>query len=114
MTTLEVSAQTGVTLRQLQHWAEKDLVAPTRADGWRREWSPADIRSVKILADLRSRGVSLQRAKWILRRLRQERSGVAIIATVSKLCTVVPHEKALAWVLTQAGPVVVIEIPEVE
>jgi DNA-binding transcriptional MerR regulator len=60
----------GVSLRQLQWWDENALIMP-RQEGHRRIYSGFDIIYVMIVAELRRKGLSLQRIRRIIKGLRK-------------------------------------------
>ena len=71
---LEASNLTGVSLRQLQWWDEQGLVAPTRRGG-RRSYQLHEVIEVALIAELRRKGLSLQKTRRMLRRLDRELGG---------------------------------------
>jgi len=77
----EVAALTGISLRQLQWWDERGLVVPAR-QGHRRLYSLDDLAEVAVIAELRRKGFSLQRMRKVVRFLRQE-LGKRLVETVS-------------------------------
>ena len=66
---------TGLTKRQLQYWDEQDFVPPSlsaRAGrGRRRLYAFRDLVSLRVAADLRRNGVSLQEIRKLDRHLRE-------------------------------------------
>ena len=81
LTSNEVAALTGISLRQLQWWDERGLVVPERK-GHRRLYSLDDLAEVAVIAELRRKGFSLQRMRKVVRYLRQE-LGKRLVETVS-------------------------------
>jgi DNA-binding transcriptional MerR regulator len=81
LTSREVVALTGITLRQLQWWDERHIVVPAR-QGHRRLYSLEDLTEVAVICGLRSRGFSLQRVRKLLRLLQRE-FGKRLAETVS-------------------------------
>jgi DNA-binding transcriptional MerR regulator len=67
----EVARLAGVSLRQLQWWDEQKVVSPTH-EGHRREYSPAEVVEITIIAELRRKGFSLQKIRRVLRFLQRE------------------------------------------
>lgn len=61
----------GVSRRQLQWLDERQVVSP-RQEGRRRKYAPQQVLEVLIVADLRRKGLSLQRIRRVLRLLRRE------------------------------------------
>ncbi|MGH9567899.1 MAG: MerR family transcriptional regulator [Candidatus Angelobacter sp.] len=72
-TSREVVTLTGISLRQLQWWDERGIVAPAR-DGHRRLYSFEDLSEVAVICELRRRGFSLQRVRKVVRFLQRESS----------------------------------------
>lgn len=70
-TSSQVSQHTGLTPRQLQWWDEQGIVVPARR-GRRRIYSAKDVAELRVLADLRRRGFSLQRIRRMIAVLRRE------------------------------------------
>ncbi len=73
----EVAAETGLTARQLQWWDERGIFAPsvpthrTAAGGYtERRYTPIELIELKVLAELRRRGLSLARIRRLLTTLR--------------------------------------------
>jgi DNA-binding transcriptional MerR regulator len=64
-TTKQVVQICGISQRQIQWWAEHDVVPVNLIGGWRC-FNPADLQKIFILADLRRKGVSLQSARRLL------------------------------------------------
>jgi DNA-binding transcriptional MerR regulator len=60
-----------VTLRQLQWWDERKVVAP-RKENHRRVYLPQQVLEILIVAALRRKGLSLRKIRRILRLLRRE------------------------------------------
>jgi DNA-binding transcriptional MerR regulator len=58
-----------VSLRQLQWWDEKKLIMPDH-DSHRRWYSRRQAFEVCLVADLRRRGISVQKIRKLLRRFR--------------------------------------------
>jgi DNA-binding transcriptional MerR regulator len=80
LTSSEVAALAGISLRQLQWWDERGLVVPAR-EGHRRLYSLDDLAEVAVIAELRRKGFSLQRMRKVVRFLRQE-LGKRLVETV--------------------------------
>jgi DNA-binding transcriptional MerR regulator len=70
-TTRDVLELTGVTARQLQWWDEKRVVVPER-EGRNRIYSASDLVEILVIEKLRSRHISLQQVRRVLRFLRKE------------------------------------------
>lgn len=71
MSSGEVSRHTGVSLRQLQWWDERDVVCP-RIMGHRRFYTHDDVAVVQLVAALRKKNVSLQRSRRAVAFLRKD------------------------------------------
>ena len=70
-TSSDVSRISGVSLRQLQWWDERNVVSP-RQDGHRRVYAPDEVVEVSVIAALRKKGFSLQKIRRVLRYLQKE------------------------------------------
>ena len=73
----EVAQLTGLTARQLQWWAKRDLFLPTvpshktEAGGFtERRYTPIELLELMVLADLRRKGFSVARIRKLLHVLR--------------------------------------------
>src|SRR5215831_5706151 len=66
----DVSQMAGVTLRQLQWWDERKLVTPRKQDH-RRLYTPRQVLEILTAAELRRKGLSLQKIRRVLRLLRR-------------------------------------------
>lgn len=82
LTSNEVAALTGISLRQLQWWDERGLVVPAR-EGHRRLYSLDDLTDVAVIGELRQKGFSLQRMRKVVRFLRHE-VGKRLVETVRR------------------------------
>lgn len=67
----DVARISGVSLRQLQWWDERNVVSP-RQDGHRRVYLPNEVVEVSVIAELRRKGFSLQKIRRVLRFLQKE------------------------------------------
>jgi DNA-binding transcriptional MerR regulator len=72
-TSREVAALTGLSARQLQWWDARRLFTPaiaprrTEAGGFtERRYTPMDVLELQVLAELRRRGFSVARLRWLL------------------------------------------------
>jgi len=79
-TSREVVQLTGISLRQLQWWDERGIVVAAR-DGHRRVYSLDDLAEVAVICELRARGFSLQKIRWVIRFLQRE-LGQRLVDTV--------------------------------
>jgi DNA-binding transcriptional MerR regulator len=80
-TSRDVMQLTGISLRQLQWWDERGIVVPAR-DGHKRVYSLDDLAEVAVICELRQRGFSLQKIRWVIRYLQRE-LGKRLVDTVS-------------------------------
>jgi hypothetical protein len=62
----------GVSARKLQWLDEQGCLKPDRAGGRNRRYRIEDALTIAIIVDLRMRGLSLQRIRAIVRRIRLE------------------------------------------
>ena len=67
-----VARLAGVSLRQLQWWAEKQIVS-AHIIGHSRRYTTNQVIEIMIVADLRRKGLSLQRLRRIVRKLNPDR-----------------------------------------
>ena len=67
----DVARMTGVSLRQLQWWDERNVVSP-RQEGHRRVYLAHEVVEVSVIAELRTKGFSLQKIRRVLRFLQKE------------------------------------------
>ena len=79
-TSREVVQLTGISPRQLQWWDERGIVVPAR-DGHKRVYSLDDLAEVAVICELRQRGFSLQKIRWVIRFLERE-LGQRLVDTV--------------------------------
>jgi DNA-binding transcriptional MerR regulator len=70
-TSSDVARISGVSLRQLQWWDERNVVSP-RQDWHRRVYAPDEVVEVSVIAALRKKGFSLQKIRRVLRFLQKE------------------------------------------
>jgi DNA-binding transcriptional MerR regulator len=70
-TSSEVARISGVSLRQLQWWDERNVVSPSQ-QGHRRVYLPEEVVEVSVIAALRRKGFSLQKIRRVLRFLQKE------------------------------------------
>ena len=71
---LDVSKMTGVSLRQLQWWDEQGVVSPIQR-GHRRIYQLHEVIEVSMITELRSKGISLQKIRKVLKFLKREMGG---------------------------------------
>jgi DNA-binding transcriptional MerR regulator len=67
----EVARLSGISLRQLQWWDEKKVVSPNQ-DGHKRLYQPNEVVEIVVIAELRRKGLPLQKIRRILRFLDRE------------------------------------------
>lgn len=70
-TSREVSRIAKISLRQLQWWDERKLISP-RQEGHKRVYLPEQVIASMVVAELRRKGLSLQKIRRIMRFLRRE------------------------------------------
>ena len=70
-TSSEVARISGVSLRQLQWWDERNVVSPIQ-QGHRRVYLPQEVVEVSVIAALRKKGFSLQKIRRVLKFLQKE------------------------------------------
>src|SRR5512140_687976 len=67
----EVAVLARVTPRQLQWWDERGVVSPQH-QGHRRRYRLEELIEVTVIAELRTKGFSLQKIRRVLRFLQRE------------------------------------------
>ncbi len=67
----DVCQLAGVSLRQLQWWDERKVISPHQ-QGHRRVYVDSDVIGMMVIAELRRKGLSLQKIRPIVRSLRRE------------------------------------------
>jgi len=70
-TSREVSRMAKISLRQLQWWDERKLISP-RQKGHRRVYRPEEVIEIMVVAELRRKGLALQKIRCVVRSLRRE------------------------------------------
>jgi DNA-binding transcriptional MerR regulator len=70
-TSSDVARISGVSLRQLQWWDERNVVSPKQS-GHRRVYLAEEVVEVSVIAALRRKGFSLQKIRRVLRFLQKE------------------------------------------
>ncbi|MCU1262774.1 MAG: transcriptional regulator, MerR family [Bryobacterales bacterium] len=70
-TSSDVARISGVSLRQLQWWDERNVVSP-RQNGHRRVYLAGEVVEVSVIAALRRKGFSLQKIRRVLRFMQKE------------------------------------------
>jgi DNA-binding transcriptional MerR regulator len=71
LTSSDVSRIAKISLRQVQWWDERKLISPHQ-QGNRRIYLPEDVIEIMVVAELRRKGLSLQKIRRVLRLLRQK------------------------------------------
>ncbi len=65
-TSREVSRIAKTSLRQLQWWDERKLISP-RQEGHKRLYHPEQLIEIMVVAELRRKGLTLQKIRWVMR-----------------------------------------------
>lgn len=81
LTTGQVAAQFGVTVRQLQWWDEQGLVSPL-VEGHRRIYSQDDARLIASVVRLRRARYSIQQIRALVSPLRRRPLGACFAVVV--------------------------------
>jgi len=92
----EVMRLVQVSLRQLQWWEERKVVSPYH-NGHRRIYQSQDVLEIAIIAELRRKGFSLQKIRWILRYLQKtlhvDKNGYDLyVVTDGRTCILTENE----------------------
>jgi len=109
----------GVSYRRLDYWVRQRIVKPSepaRGSGSSRGWSPLDVVQLRVMAELRQAGVSLQRIRravnWLRKALPQAADPVANLTFVTdgkRVFYLSPNPGKLVDVL--AGGQVLLSVP---
>jgi DNA-binding transcriptional MerR regulator len=92
----------------LQHWDERRIVTP-RHEGHRRLYDAATLFDALLVARLRSKGLSLFRAREVLKHSMQNAPYMVILPKAVRFCS----EEKVAWILNiEDGPGYVINLTE--
>jgi DNA-binding transcriptional MerR regulator len=67
----DVCQLAGVSLRQVQWWDERSIISP-RQQEHRRLYRASDVLGMMIIAELRRKGLSLQKIRQLVRPVRRE------------------------------------------
>lgn len=67
----DVCRLAGMTLRQLQWWDERGIVSPQQ-EGRRRMFLASEVVSMMVIAELRRKGLSLQKIRRLVQRIRRQ------------------------------------------
>jgi len=70
-TSREVSRIAKISLRQLQWWDERKLISP-RQEGHKRVYLPEQVIESMVVAELRRKGLALQKIRRVMRFLRRD------------------------------------------
>jgi DNA-binding transcriptional MerR regulator len=71
ITSSDVARIAKISLRQVQWWDERKLISPHQ-EGHRRIYVPENVIEIMVVAELRRKGLSLQKIRRVLRFLRQK------------------------------------------
>lgn len=114
--TTQAAEAAQVTLRQLQHWDEQELVQPAHV-GHRREYSREDMLKLILIGKMRAKGLSLLRVSKVLRsmniqHLEQNPQSVLIIRCGAKTRWMLWYDgtNLVDQLHQENGPVVVIAV----
>lgn len=88
-TTGQIVRMARITPRQLQWWDERKVVQPDHS-GWIRSYTADQALLLLVVAELRRKGLSLQKVRRILRALKKETEGRDILLHLAEtqLCLV--------------------------
>ena len=106
MSTAEVALMTGASCRQLQLWAERRMISPLRV-GHKRCYTEEDVWRVRLVEELREKGLSLQKIRRVLPKLIRRKEGLAILCRGRVHFFAAPAEM-LKFMARAAGPVVLL------
>jgi DNA-binding transcriptional MerR regulator len=97
----QTSKLTGATRRQLYYWEQKGLISPTfevpLKPGTSRKYSPLDLIQIKVITELRQRGISLQKISrsldYIKKHIHAKRRPLAELKFITNGRSVFIHAK---------------------
>jgi DNA-binding transcriptional MerR regulator len=110
--TLQVAEAAQVSIRQLQFWDERRVIQPSQ-HGHRRVYEQEDLFKTLLVARLRSKGVSLQRIRALLKSLPLEKLRIqedAVILVRRRGMRICNEEAAVRAMDLEDGPVWVVAI----
>lgn len=107
LSTAQVAAIAGCSIRQLQWWDEYRVLGPRRisgSSGQRREWSWSQAAKARFVAALRKRGMSLQSIRQVLRSGTPSTPGEAYgLVDSRQLSARWYHTSEAAWLALRGG-----------
>lgn len=105
-----VATIANVSLRQLQWWDVRGIVSP-RHEGHRRIYDELDAVQIKVVGELRARGVPLRRAAQVVRFLSRLRQPVGfIVVTPRNISHHVGEHELVAFITGLREPAHVIDL----
>ena len=116
--TTQVSKFAKVSLRQLQWWDEQGVVRPRR-EGHRRLYHASQVARVLLIAELRKRGLALNRMAHllkgpVLKQIEERRVGERFLVGNSKAMYIIDSRSELVDDLKRATvPLFVLSVPDV-
>jgi predicted RNase H-like HicB family nuclease len=118
----EASRLAGVSYRQLDYWADRGFVRPTKAArgrGSARRWGALEVLLLRVARELREADMSLPRVRrataWLAKALPKVGaavSGLAFVTDGRQVFYLSPHPGAFVNVLAAGHPVLVVTIDE--
>jgi DNA-binding transcriptional MerR regulator len=96
---IEVSRECGVSLRQLQWWDEQGIISPKIERG-NRGYSRSDIALVAVVAKLRRCGYSMQSVRRVIGQFKRRASAAAFA---------IVQESDVVWCNTQSAVLEVLQ-----
>lgn len=112
--TNQVAELSGVTIRVLQWWDERHIVSPQH-EGHSRIYTRDETVDAMLIATIRRKGVSLQRVRRIMERVRRVKTDAGFFIVVSGIRVSLFEEEApaLSYAATAPRSVVVIEMESI-
>lgn len=109
VTTNDVVKMTGVSHRQLQWWDEKGVL-DVPMDGHCRSYRPEDLATIRIVADLRRKGMSLQKIRGVLNYLRRHAGKQYLMTDGRTHILVSGHDQVVAIMREAKRPMLLVDL----
>lgn len=110
-TSLQASRIVGVSLRQIQWWDEKGVLCPD-VFLHRRNFTESDLQKLRFVAELRKKGLSLQKIRRFLHTFDSQRVTEFYVSDGKKLIPAVSPADAARAAAAMNRPAYVIQIQE--
>lgn len=108
----ETASACGVSLRRLQWWDESRLVRP-RQVGHSRQYTLDEVFTVAIVAEMRRKGLSLQKIRNLLRRVNKAQGDYLVTDGIRSTHLVTTAMEAFSIMVNHNKPMLVIWIASI-